>query len=108
MGSNTAVIGSQGHQAFLISATFVAISAVFVIARLIVRLSIVRGAGADDWIILGSLVSTLPQPYEHRFFDTRKAYTASLHDSIFDHFLQLASLLMAIAVWAGKSPWAVF
>lgn len=52
----------KGDQAVAISTSFVVIAAIFVAARLVVRLRIVRGAGADDWVILGSLVSVLILP----------------------------------------------
>lgn len=55
------VNGHIGIQAVATSIIFVAIAGIFVAARLVVRLGMLKNAGPDDWVILGSLVSFYPE-----------------------------------------------
>ena len=53
--------GSKGGQAIIASAVFTALAAFVVTLKLFTRVSILRVAGMDDWLILIAMVYLLPQ-----------------------------------------------
>ena len=57
------VVTHDDHSAWIVIATALGMACffVFVAARVVVRYSITSGFGRDDWLLAGSVVSTIPE-----------------------------------------------